>query len=74
MFVGGWALGQLWLFWVAALLGAVLAGLGYRYITGETGVELVATTGQDPETAVTTAGEDPTITGQAALNRTTPPA
>ena len=27
VFVGGWALQQLWLFWVAPLLGAVLAGL-----------------------------------------------
>jgi aquaporin Z len=30
LFVGGWALEQLWLFWVAPLLGAVLAGIGYR--------------------------------------------
>jgi len=28
--VGGWALSQLWLFWVAPLLGAALAGLTYR--------------------------------------------
>jgi aquaporin Z len=28
-FVGGWALSQLWLFWIAPLLGAVLAGLVY---------------------------------------------
>ena len=27
LFVGGWALHQLWLFWVAPILGAVLAGL-----------------------------------------------
>lgn len=27
VFVGGWALGQLWLFWVAPIVGAVLAGL-----------------------------------------------
>ncbi len=26
VFVGGWALGQLWLFWVAPLVGAVVAG------------------------------------------------
>lgn len=30
LFAGGWALGQLWLFWVAPILGAVLAGLFYR--------------------------------------------
>ena len=32
--VGGWALSQLWLFWLAPLLGAVCAGLGYRLIAG----------------------------------------
>jgi aquaporin Z len=32
--VGGWALSQLWLFWVAPLLGAVCAGLGYRLVAG----------------------------------------
>jgi aquaporin Z len=29
--VGGWALQQLWLFWVAPLLGAALAGVVYRW-------------------------------------------
>jgi aquaporin Z len=29
LFVGGWALEQLWLFWVAPVLGACLAGLAY---------------------------------------------
>ncbi|MDX1932693.1 MAG: aquaporin Z [Capsulimonadales bacterium] len=32
VFVGGWALEQLWLFWVAPLLGAALAGVLYPYI------------------------------------------
>lgn len=31
--VGTWALSQLWLFWVAPLIGAVLAGVSYRAIT-----------------------------------------
>jgi aquaporin Z len=31
MIVGGWALQQLWLFWVAPLLGAGLAGVVYRW-------------------------------------------
>jgi aquaporin Z len=31
IFVGGWALGQLWLFWVAPIAGALLAGLVYRW-------------------------------------------
>jgi len=30
LFVGGWALSQLWLFWVAPILGAILAGITYR--------------------------------------------
>ena len=35
LIVGSWALGQLWLFWLAPLIGAVLGGLGYRAIAGE---------------------------------------
>jgi aquaporin Z len=30
LFVGGWALAQLWLFWVAPILGAVAGGFAYR--------------------------------------------
>jgi aquaporin Z len=30
LFVGGWALAQLWLFWIAPIVGAALAGLAYR--------------------------------------------
>ena len=36
IFVGGWALEQLWLFWVAPIIGAILAGLVYKYISPET--------------------------------------
>ncbi|HTY93855.1 MAG TPA: aquaporin Z [Steroidobacteraceae bacterium] len=35
MFVGGWALSQLWLFWVAPLLGAGIAGVIYRWLGSE---------------------------------------
>ena len=35
LFVGGWALSQLWLFWVAPLLGGACAGLAYRLMSGE---------------------------------------
>jgi aquaporin Z len=35
LFVGGWALQQLWLFWVAPLVGAALAGLVYRKVSAE---------------------------------------
>jgi aquaporin Z len=34
VFVGGWALSQLWLFWVAPLIGAALAGVVYRWVGG----------------------------------------
>jgi len=32
VFVGGWALAQLWLFWVAPLAGGVLGGVAYRWL------------------------------------------
>ena len=35
IFVGGWALSQLWLFWVAPILGAVVAGVVYRGVFEE---------------------------------------
>jgi aquaporin Z len=39
LFVGGWALQQLWLFWVAPLIGGVLGGVIYRWLSDEpTGV------------------------------------
>ncbi|AJR08259.1 aquaporin Z [Photobacterium gaetbulicola] len=31
--VGDWAMAQLWLFWLAPLLGALLAGLVYRWLS-----------------------------------------
>ncbi len=34
IFVGGWALSQLWLFWVAPLLGAAAAGVAYKAVSG----------------------------------------
>ena len=32
VYVGDWAVGELWLFWVAPIIGAVLGALIYRYI------------------------------------------
>lgn len=35
IFVGGWAISQLWLFWVAPILGALLAGFFYTWLVGD---------------------------------------
>lgn len=35
LFVGDWAVAQLWLFWVAPIVGAVIGAVVYRYIGGE---------------------------------------
>jgi aquaporin Z len=32
LFAGGWALAQLWLFWLAPILGAAAAGIVYRWL------------------------------------------
>ena len=37
LFVGGWALAQLWLFWVAPLIGGALGGVVYRWLSEEPG-------------------------------------
>ena len=34
LFVGGWALAQLWLFWLAPLVGGILGGVVYRWLEG----------------------------------------
>ncbi len=33
LFVGGWALAQLWLFWVAPLVGGAIGGILYRWVS-----------------------------------------
>lgn len=35
LFVGDWAIGQLWLFWVAPIVGAILGALAYRLVAAE---------------------------------------
>jgi aquaporin Z len=37
LFVGGWAISQLWLFWVAPIVGGVLGAVVYRFIGNEKG-------------------------------------
>jgi aquaporin Z len=40
IFQGGWALQQLWLFWAAPLVGALVGGVAYRLIGGAKGQEV----------------------------------
>jgi aquaporin Z len=53
IFVGGWALSQLWLFWIAPIAGSVLAGWTYRGLFSEkkvisAGVSAVASASSVP--------------------------
>jgi aquaporin Z len=32
IFVGGWAVAQLWLFWIAPIIGAIAAGFVYKSV------------------------------------------
>jgi aquaporin Z len=43
LFVGGWAIGQLWLFWLAPLIGGALGGVIYRWISEEPAGEITGT-------------------------------
>jgi len=36
IFAGGWAIGQLWLFWVAPIVGGAIGGIVYSALFGET--------------------------------------
>jgi len=35
LFQGGWAVSQLWLFWLAPIVGAILAGTVYRWFEAD---------------------------------------
>ena len=35
LFQGGWAVSQLWLFWIAPIVGAILAGVVYRWFEAD---------------------------------------
>lgn len=35
VFAGGWAIAQLWLFWVAPIIGGILGATLYRFLSGE---------------------------------------
>jgi aquaporin Z len=48
LFVGGWAIGQLWLFWVAPLVGGALAGIAHHAL-GAARAEAARPVGPPPE-------------------------
>ena len=53
LFVGGWAISQLWLFWVAPILGAALAGLAFSFFAAESEAEPIAEPVSTPEPKTT---------------------
>ena len=46
LFVGGWALQQLWLFWIAPIVDAALAGFTYRSLLEADQANLPPVTGR----------------------------
>jgi len=35
VYVGGWAIEQLWLFWLAPIVGAVIGAVAYKFIASD---------------------------------------
>ncbi len=52
LFVGGWALTQLWLFWIAPLAGGLLSGLAYRLLAEERRPDVTRVAGIEVATLV----------------------
>jgi aquaporin Z len=46
LFVGGWALSQLWLFWLAPIVGGALGGAVYRWVSGDQPAPIAVTGGE----------------------------
>ncbi len=52
LFVGGWALQQLWLFWLAPIVGGVVGGLVYRTLETPAAVSQLPPVAGEPKPAV----------------------
>jgi aquaporin Z len=39
LFVGDWAMSQLWMFWAAPIIGAIIGGFAFRYFLGDEQIE-----------------------------------
>ena len=50
IFVGGWALAQLWLFWLAPIIGASVAGAAYSWFAAEPETRAQPALDEQPET------------------------
>ncbi|WP_018259664.1 aquaporin Z [Methylobacterium sp. WSM2598] len=48
LFVGGWAIAQLWLFWIAPVLGGVLGGILYHWISKQPSAQVTSLTPPAP--------------------------
>jgi aquaporin Z len=63
-FSGGWALSQLWLFWLAPLLGGAIAGVIYPLVAGQAAERPIEEAGSmaiPPEPAVVTKIQEPPV-------------
>jgi aquaporin Z len=56
LFVGGWALAQLWLFWLAPVLGGAFAGVVYKWVAQDFPLKVAGVT--EPTSAVPRPGSD----------------
>ena len=52
-FVGDWAIAQLWLFWIAPIVGALLGAAAYRFVAAEKGALFAAASLEDDEVEAT---------------------
>ncbi|HEX6188638.1 MAG TPA: aquaporin Z [Pyrinomonadaceae bacterium] len=55
IFVGGWAIKQLWLFWVAPIAGAAIAGLAYAWLGAGEADTATTEPSAEPKTVAATA-------------------